>query len=93
MSIPATGAETGLLTVTQRDRTVSLDDVLGRLSDHRAVLLVNERSGRAAIQIPAPSFMLDDGEIERRVRSDPSYGAAQRPVADDDGKLLGRSRP
>jgi hypothetical protein len=67
---PATGAETGLLAVTQRERNhpVSLDDVLGRLSDHRAVLLVNERSGRAAMQIPAPSFMLDDGEIERRVR-------------------------
>ena len=33
-----------------------------------AVALVNERSGRAAIQVPAPSLMLDDGEIERRVR-------------------------
>ena len=38
------------------------------LSDPRAVLLVNERSGRAAVQVPAPSLMLDDGEIERRVR-------------------------
>jgi hypothetical protein len=67
---PVTCAETGLLTVTQRERNhpVSLDDALGRLSDHRAVLLVNERSGRPALQMPAPSFMLDDGEIERRVR-------------------------
>ena len=67
---PTTGAETGLITITQRERNrpVSLDDVLDRLSDHRAILLVNERSGRAALQIPAPSFMLDDGEIERRVR-------------------------
>ena len=32
------------------------------------MLLVNERSGRAAVQVPAPSLMLDDGEIERRVR-------------------------
>jgi predicted RNA methylase len=66
----ATGAETRLLTITQceRNHPVSLDDVLGRLSDHRAVLLINERSGRAAMQIPAPSFMLDDGEIEKRVR-------------------------
>ena len=47
---------------------MSLDDALGRLSDHRAVLLINERSSRPAVQIPAPSFMLDDGEIERRVR-------------------------
>ena len=67
---PVTGAETRLLTITQRQRNhpVTLDDALRQLSDHRAVLLVNERSGRAAIQIPAPSFMLDDGEIERRVR-------------------------
>ncbi|ANW00818.1 strawberry notch-like NTP hydrolase domain-containing protein [Bradyrhizobium icense] len=67
---PATGAETRLLTITQRQRNrpVSLDDALGRLSDHRAVLLINERSGRAAVQVPVPSFMLDDGEIEKRVR-------------------------
>jgi hypothetical protein len=32
------------------------------------LLLVNERSNRAAVQVPAPSLMLDDGEIERRVR-------------------------
>jgi predicted RNA methylase len=67
---PAAGTETRLLTITERQRNhpVTLDDVLGRLSDHRAVLLINERSGRPAVQIPAPSFMLDDGEIERRVR-------------------------
>jgi predicted RNA methylase len=67
---PATGAETRLLTITQRERNrpVSLDDAFGRLSDHRAVLLINERSNRPAVQIPAPSFMLDDGEIETRVR-------------------------
>jgi hypothetical protein len=59
-----------LLTITQRERNrpVTLDDALDRLSDRRAVLLVNERSGRAAVQVPAPSVMLDDGEIERRVR-------------------------
>jgi hypothetical protein len=32
------------------------------------MLLVNTRSGRAAVQVPAPSLMLDDGEVERRVR-------------------------
>ena len=32
------------------------------------MLLINERSGRVAVQVPAPSLMLDDGEIERRVR-------------------------
>ncbi|MET4259726.1 putative RNA methylase [Bradyrhizobium sp. S3.12.5] len=67
---PGTGAETRLLTITQRLRNhpVSLDDALDRLSDRRAILLINERSGRAAVQVSAPSFMLDDGEIEQRVR-------------------------
>jgi predicted RNA methylase len=67
---PGTSAETRLLTITQRERNhpVTLDDALGRLSDQRAVLLINERSNRPAVQIPAPSFMLDDGEIESRVR-------------------------
>jgi len=67
---PATGAETRLLTITERRRNhpVSLDQALDHLSDRRAALLINERSGRAAVQIPAPSVMLDDGEIERRVR-------------------------
>jgi hypothetical protein len=45
-----------------------LDAALAWLDDPHARLLVNERSGRAAVQIPAPSIMLDDGEIERRVR-------------------------
>jgi hypothetical protein len=69
-SHPGTGAETRLLTITERrrNRPVTLDEALDRLSDPRAVLLINERSGRAAIQVPAPSLMLDDGEIERRVR-------------------------
>jgi len=69
-SHPGTGAETRLLTITERrrNRPVTLDEALDRLSDPRAVLLINERSERAAVQVPAPSLMLDDGEIERRVR-------------------------
>jgi len=67
---PSTGAETRLLTVTQRERNrpVTLDEAMDLLSDRRAMLLVNDRSGRAAVQVPASSLMLDDGEIERRVR-------------------------
>ena len=67
---PGTSAETRLLTITQRERNrpVTLDEALGRLSDPRARLLVNSQSGRAAVQVPAPSLMLDDGEVERRVR-------------------------
>jgi hypothetical protein len=67
---PATGAETRLLTIAERrrNRPVTLDEALDHLADPRSMLLVNERSGRGAVQIPAPSLMLDDGEIERRVR-------------------------
>jgi hypothetical protein len=67
---PGTGAETRLLTIAQRtrNRPVGLDDALAYLGDPGARLLINERSGRAAVQIPATAIMLDDGEIERRVR-------------------------
>jgi hypothetical protein len=41
---------------------------LDHLSDPHAILLVNERSGRAAVQVPTVSVILDDGEVERRVR-------------------------
>jgi predicted RNA methylase len=67
---PGTAAETRLLTITQRERNqpVTLIEALERLSDSRAHLLVNSQSNRAAVQIPARSVMLDDGEVERRVR-------------------------
>jgi hypothetical protein len=67
---PGTGAETWLLSLIERrrNRPVTLDEALDRLSDLPALLLINERSARAAVQVPAPSLMLDDGEIERRVR-------------------------
>jgi hypothetical protein len=67
---PGTGAETRLLTIKQRQRNrpVTLDEALSRLRERGSRLLVNERSGRAAVQIHAPSVMLDDGEVEYRVR-------------------------
>jgi len=67
---PGSGAETRLLSIIERkrNRPVTLEEATDLLSEHRARLLVNERSGRAAVQVPAPSLMLDDGEIERRVR-------------------------
>ncbi|TAH68518.1 MAG: methylase [Rhodopseudomonas palustris] len=67
---PGTSAETRLLTITQRERNrpVTLDEALQHLADSRAKLLVNSQSGRAAVQVPARSVMLDDGEVERRVR-------------------------
>ena len=67
---PVTAAQTRLLTITERrrNRPTTLDAALGWLDDPQARLLVNARSGRAAVQLSAPSIMLDDGEIERRVR-------------------------
>jgi hypothetical protein len=67
---PATGAETRLLTIAEkrRNRPMTLDDALAYLDSGQGKLLVNARSCRAAVQVPAPSLMLDDGEIERRVR-------------------------
>jgi hypothetical protein len=67
---PGIGAETRLLIIAQRERNrpVTLDEALDRAADPRAVLLVNERSGRASVQVPSPNLMLDDGEIERRAR-------------------------
>lgn len=67
---PATGAQTRLLTITEkrRNRPMSLADALAHVDADHGRLLVNAKSGRAAVQVPAPSLMLDDGEIERRVR-------------------------
>ena len=49
---PGTTAETRLLTIERKDRNrpITLDDALDRLSDPRAVLMVNAQSGRAAVQ-------------------------------------------
>jgi len=67
---PGSGAETQLLTIAQKQRNtpLSLADALDWLEDPRARLLVNSRSGRAAVQVTATSLMLDDGTIEPRLR-------------------------
>ncbi|WP_439486733.1 strawberry notch-like NTP hydrolase domain-containing protein [Blastomonas fulva] len=67
---PATGAETRLLTIAmqQRNQPVPLTRALELQREPGARLLVNSRSRRAAVQLPARSLMLDDGEVERRVR-------------------------
>jgi hypothetical protein len=67
---PATGAETQAFTVARRDRLtpLGLDEALRRGTEPGARLLVNARSGCAAVQVPAPSVTLDDGEVERRIR-------------------------
>lgn len=67
---PATGAETRLLTIAmqERNRPVPLERAFELLREPGARLLVNARSRRAAVQLPARSVMLDDGEVERRIR-------------------------
>jgi predicted RNA methylase len=67
---PTTGAETQVFTVRRqkRNQPLALAEALDWAGDPRAVLLVNAQSGRAAVQVSAPSVMLDDGEVERRVR-------------------------
>ncbi len=67
---PATGAEARLFTLARRDRNqpLSVEEALERGAGPQARLLVNARSGRAAVQVPAASLMLDDGTLERRVR-------------------------
>ena len=64
------GAETKLLTITRRDRNcpLGLDEALDRADRPPARLLVNAQSGRAAVEVPAPSLMRDDGTVEQRVR-------------------------
>jgi predicted RNA methylase len=65
-----TGGETQVFTIRrqERNRPFTLAEALERAEDPRAVLMVNSQSGRAAVQVPAPSVMLDDGDVERRVR-------------------------
>ena len=67
---PGSGAETQLLTIAQKQRNTptALADALHWLDDPKARLLVNSRSNRAAVQVPATSLMLDDGTIEPRLR-------------------------
>jgi predicted RNA methylase len=67
---PQSGAETSVFTINRRDRNqpFGLAEALERADDRHARLLVNAQSGRAAVQVPAPSLMLDDGTVERRVR-------------------------
>ena len=67
---PGAGAETQVFTIARRDRNepLALGDALDQVAKRGCRLLVNGKSHRAAVQVAAPSVMLDDGTIERRVR-------------------------
>ena len=71
----ASGAVTELCAIRRRDRLnpLTADEALRMQSDvlaagRTARLMANPRSGRAALVLPAPARMLDDGGVEDRVR-------------------------
>jgi hypothetical protein len=67
---PLTGAQSHLLTIERMDRNkpMLLADALGLAArDRQAKLMINGKSGRAAVQIPTRSVMLDDGSVQPRV--------------------------
>ena len=71
----ASGAATALCAIRRRDRLKALtaDGALRMRSEARAAgrsarLVASSRSGRAALVVPAPARMLDDGGVEDRVR-------------------------
>ncbi|WP_316172276.1 strawberry notch family protein [Bradyrhizobium sp. SZCCHNRI3037] len=80
---PATGAETHLVTIVQRDcnQPMPLKEALDRLRQRHAVPLRSERSGQTMIQMPAPSRLRDDGEIEPRVHLIGPMGRRTQPLA------------
>jgi len=67
---PGTGAATELLTVGRKDRVtpMSIDDALALAAAREGALVVNARSGRAAVRLRARSLFDDDGEVHRRIR-------------------------
>jgi hypothetical protein len=67
---PGTGAETQVFTIARRDRNepMALAEAMELAMKPGNRLLLNAKSHRAAVQVPAPSIMLDDGTVERRVR-------------------------
>lgn len=67
---PVTGAQSHLLTIERMDRNqpMQLADALSLAArDPRAMLMVNDKSGRPAVQVPTRSIMLDDGSVQARV--------------------------
>ncbi|MGJ0427311.1 strawberry notch-like NTP hydrolase domain-containing protein [Methylocystis sp.] len=65
------GAQTQLLTIARKDRTriTSLVEALElATSSSKSRLMINEQSGRAAVELPATTLMQDDGSVQLRVR-------------------------
>ncbi|WP_432769514.1 MAG: DEAD/DEAH box helicase family protein [Sphingopyxis sp.] len=68
-SHPGTGAVTQLLTIERKDRVapLSLEDAMCIVSGWSGELVVNARSGRAAVKVRARSLVDDAGVVHRRV--------------------------
>ena len=66
----ATGAETRSYRLRRKDRNrpIGLDEAHRIALRHHGELVVNPVSSRAAVRVPAPSRMYDDGSVEERVR-------------------------
>ena len=67
---PATGAQSHLLTIERMDRNrpMLLDEALQLAErDRRATLMINAKSGRAAVMIPTRAIVLDGGAVHPRV--------------------------
>ncbi len=69
---PGAGAATELVEIVRRDRfePTLADEALriGGETDGGPHLVVNDRSDRAAVVLPAPSGLFDDGGVQERVR-------------------------
>ena len=69
---PGAGAATELIEIVRRDmlEPTSADEAIriGEQTDGGPVLMVNDRTDRAAVVLPAPSRMFDDGGVQQRVR-------------------------
>lgn len=67
---PGTGAATELLTIARKHRNTPLGvaEALALAGTCDDDLLVNSRSGRAAVRVRARSVLLDDGALEERIR-------------------------
>lgn len=66
----ANGAQSHLLTIEEkrRNRPMTLAEAENLVKqDPRAMLMINGKSGRAAVMVPTRSIMLDDGTIQPRV--------------------------
>ncbi len=69
---PGSGAATELVEIVRRDRleptTADAALEIGKDTHGGPVLVVNARSNRAAVVLPAPSGLFDDGGVQERVR-------------------------